>query len=69
VDSSAVLGVHYDRKQRNLDLLYSSGEPYRYRYVPRSKFRALMEAESKGKFVNKEIKPKHPFKKLSGDER
>ena len=69
MDSSALREVRYDRKQRSLDLVYASGEPYRYLYVPRSKYRALMEAESKGKFVNKEIKPKHPFKKLSGGER
>jgi lysyl-tRNA synthetase class 2 len=65
VDSSCIREIRYDAKSRRLDLIYSSGEPYEYFDVPRSKFRALMEAESKGKFVNKEIKPKHPVKKYS----
>lgn len=65
VDSSAVRRVRYDQRQRRLDLIYASGEPYGYYYVPHSKYRALLEAESKGKFVNREIKPAHPFRKLS----
>ena len=64
VGSSAVRRVRYHNRKRTLDLIYSDGDPYEYFNVPRSKFRALMRAASKGKFVNKEIKPKHPFRKL-----
>jgi lysyl-tRNA synthetase class 2 len=66
VNSSAIRGLRYDSKMKRLDLVYANGEPYEYHDVPRSKFRALMEAESKGKFVNEKIKPRHPFRKLSG---
>jgi len=45
-------------------LIYADGEPYEYLNVPREKFRALMRAESKEKFINVEIKPKYPVKKL-----
>jgi hypothetical protein len=56
--------VRYDGEHRTLDLIYAGGAPYEYLDVPRKKFRALMNAKSKGKFVNAEIKPKHPVKKL-----
>jgi len=64
VNSSAIRELRYNAKTKRLDLIYASGEPYEYENVPRSKFRALMEADSKGKFVNEKIKPKHPFRKL-----
>jgi hypothetical protein len=69
VRSSAVRKVRYKRDDRKLDLLYwGRNFPYEYLDVPRSKFHALMEAESKGKFVTEEIKPKHPYKKLSTED-
>jgi hypothetical protein len=66
VRSSAVREVRYDERTRKLQLIFSAGDPYEYRNVPRSKYRALMQAESKGKFVNAEIKPRYPYRKIAG---
>jgi hypothetical protein len=64
VRSSALREVRYRPSVHKLDLRYTDGDKYEYDAVPRSKFRALLRAESKGKFVNEEIKPKHSFRKL-----
>lgn len=65
VQSSAVREVRYRAREKKLDLIYSDKDcPYEYYGVPRSKFRALMQANSKGQFVNKEIKPKFSYRKL-----
>jgi len=66
VNSSCVVKLRYDTQGQRLDIVYAEGKPYEYFHVPRSKYRALMRAPSKGEFVNLEIKPKHPFKKLNG---
>jgi hypothetical protein len=66
VQSSAVREVRYRAREKKLDLIYSDEDcTYEYYDVPRSKFRALMQADSKGQFVNKEIKPKYPYRKLA----
>jgi hypothetical protein len=68
VQSSAVNRGRYKSRQRRLDLLFAEGALYEYQNVPRSKFQALLEAKSKGKFINKEIKPHHPFeRKVRGE--
>ena len=61
VKSSAVRAVRYDPSSRNLSVRFWSGDEYQYKDVPPSKFRALLDAESIGAFVNKEIKPQHSF--------
>jgi hypothetical protein len=59
VESSAVREVRYDPTTMELDVRFEEGREYRYAAVPRSKFRALLAAESIGAFVNHEIKPYH----------
>jgi len=66
VRSSAVRSVRYRDRQRKLDVRFThSPRCYEYDGVPRSKFRRLMTAESKGEFVNKEIKPNHPYRVIA----
>lgn len=59
VDSSAVRAVRYHPATSELDVRFDEGREYRYSRVPRSKFQALLAAESIGEFVNHEIKPHH----------
>jgi len=49
----------------DLDVQFEEGREYRYEKVPRSKFRALMSAESVGAFVNEEIKPYHRYTEIA----
>lgn len=65
VDSSAITHVAY---QENLKRLYvtfrGSRETYVYLDVPQSTYDELMKAESKGIFVNDEIKPRYQYQRL-----
>ena len=65
VGSSAVSAVRYDPVTKQLEVRFEEGREYRYDQVPRSKFRALLTAESIGTFVNREIKPYHPCAEIT----
>ena|GEM_PF-1083367 len=57
VNSSAALQVAYDNG--TLFVQYIEGEWYKYFHVPKNVFEKLCTAESLGKFLNQEIKPKY----------
>jgi hypothetical protein len=65
VASSAVRTVRYHAAHNELDVRFEKGREYRYSNVPRSKFRALLDAESIGEFINHEIKPYHFFREIT----
>jgi hypothetical protein len=56
VQSSVMIFVKYDDEARELDITFTSGKTYRYREVPLQIYDGLLEAESKGEFVNDNIK-------------
>jgi hypothetical protein len=55
VNSSMLRRVRYDRKNRFLDVVFRTGETYRYKDVPRDEYNRLMEAESHGKYMQTHI--------------
>jgi len=55
VESSAIAAVAY--AGGDLYVRYTSGGAYAYAAVPRHRFEALLDAPSKGTFVNEMIKP------------
>lgn len=65
VASSAVRAVRYHAAAKALDVRFEEGREYRYENVPRSKYRALLAADSIGEFVNYEIKPHHPCREIT----
>ena len=64
VESSAVEAVGYDPEDRDLYIRYVGGAVYAYVDVPEDRYRALLEADSKGTFVNREIKPHYRHRRL-----
>ena len=44
---------------------YSSGNKYRYKKVPREMYEAMLESDSKGRFMNNSIKGKFEYEKMS----
>ena len=60
--SSNIGKVGYD----NNDLIveYLSGATYKYKNVPKELYENLLTAESKGRFVNSEIKGKFDFERI-----
>jgi hypothetical protein len=56
VSSSNIVSVGYDEEQRILAIVYRGGRVYHYLEVPPERVLSLLRAESKGRFVNQEIK-------------
>jgi len=65
VESSAIASIFYDPKSQTLDIEFrSSGETYRYFDVPNDEHQGLLVADSKGAYLNSQIKPKYKTRKL-----
>jgi hypothetical protein len=57
VQSSNIASVGYDEEQRILEIVFHGGRVYHYLEVPPERVLSLLRAESKGRFLNSEIKP------------
>lgn len=55
--SSSILKASYNESEQELTITFASGKTYVYENVPVSEWEGLQQAESKGKYVNTEIKP------------
>lgn len=62
-DSSNVLGSVYNTESSDLDLIFKSGQKYRYKGVSKADYMRLEIAESQGQVFNTHIK-KYAFEKL-----
>jgi len=58
VESSSLASVGYQEWTRTLEVEFRNGGVYHYLGVPASVHRALMTAESRGAFLNTQIKPR-----------
>ena len=63
-NSSRVSALQYDEWKQELIITYKRGGDYKYFNVPESEYISLIQAESVGKFINQNIKPKYAFIKL-----
>ena len=63
VDSSNVQAIGYEEEARELHVQFVSGGYYIYHDVPRQIFDGLLNAPSKGSFLNREIKGVYQFTK------
>jgi len=55
VSSSMLRRVRYDPQHRFLDVVFRTGEKYRYKDVPPDEYNGLMEAQSHGKYMQTHI--------------
>ena len=62
VNSSNIRAIGHE--DNNLIVQYKSGVKYLYENVSTDTFNELLNAESKGSFMNKNIKNKYPYRKL-----
>lgn len=65
VDSSAIESIGYKEAVKALDVEFEGGAVYRYADVPPGVYRKLMAAQSKGRFVNYEIKPRYSCERIA----
>jgi len=63
VDSSCVAAVGYDRGCEEVHVEFLDGDVYAYAQVPYVIWRAFLEADSKGRFVNRVLKPHFPVRR------
>ncbi len=59
--SSTIKSVEYDDEARELDITFTSGKMYRYFNVPLEIYAEFLDAGSKGKFFNDNIKGAFAF--------
>jgi hypothetical protein len=64
VQSTVIASVGYDETTRMLDIEFHSGAVWRYLDVPPEIHRALLDADSKGRFYNANIKGRFKARKI-----
>ena len=64
VQSSNIEKIGYNEKFENLYVKYKSGRVYAFEKVPKELYEGLDKAESKGSFMNSNIKNKFNYKLL-----
>ena len=64
LDSSALQCVFYDRATQELTVVFNDHTCYRYSGVPDQDYDSLLEASSKGRVFNQEIRNRYPCRKL-----
>jgi len=63
VESSNVAAFGYKAEERELHIRFNSGAEYVYFDVPANVVQAFMEADSKGRYLNENIKGVYEFVK------
>ena len=63
VKSSNIEAIGYDDKQCDLFVRFHTGATYVYHGVPVDVFRQLMNSDSKGRYLNRIIKPSYRCEK------
>lgn len=64
LESRMISAVGYDRKSHELEIIYRSGQAYRYQDVPGKLYQDLLHAESKGRFMNEQVIGRFPSFRL-----
>ncbi len=62
VDSSNILAIGYDDVTRELYVQFLNGCTYIYSDVPPETYGEMLQADSKGSFLNREVKPNYAYR-------
>jgi hypothetical protein len=62
--STAINYFSYKPETKVLRVIFVSGTVYEYKTVPGGLFENMQASQSKGKFLNQNIKGKFPFEKI-----
>ncbi len=65
VESTAIRVIVYNALRLRLRVTFTSGVRYEYRDVPGDLHRAFLQAESKGRFFQAQIRDRYPYERLS----
>lgn len=64
VTSSNIAEVGYDLTSRTLEVLFNTGAVYQYFDVPQQIYNELMQASSKGGFINSNVKGHYRYARI-----
>lgn len=64
VSSSAIARIGYNPADSRLVVTFNSGRSYAYFGVSRQRFVAFEAADSKGNYLNTQIKGRYPYRRL-----
>ena len=64
VNSRMILGVRYNSKTREMDIVFRTGEKYRYKRVPRAVYDELISADSHGQYMHKRVLGHYDYERL-----
>ena len=64
VASSNINEIGYDMRTQTLEVKFLSGWVYQYYGVPEFLHKQIMQASSKGKFLNQYIKNAYPYSRV-----
>lgn len=64
VASSNIASIGYDEASQTLEIEFLSGTIYQYYNVPPNMYEQLMQAGSKGRFLNTYIKNAYPYSRV-----
>jgi len=64
VDSSMLVAVGYDEENREMRVIFTTGDTYRYLNVPKSVYLELMTAESKGAYMKTNVIDVYPHRRV-----
>jgi hypothetical protein len=65
LESTLLASASYHGRRRLLDVIFHSGELYRYFNVPSACYQGLLAADSKGTYFNLHIRNCFPYQHLS----
>ncbi|MFT3936248.1 MAG: KTSC domain-containing protein [Chitinophagaceae bacterium] len=63
--SSVIAAISYNKRSNVLRVIFLSGAVYEYKHVPEDVYLSMKAAESKGNFLNKQIKGNYAFSKVN----
>ena len=64
VASSNIRAIGYDTTTQTLEVEFLSGWVYQYYGVPENLYQQIMQASSKGQFLNQYIKNAYPYSRV-----
>ncbi len=64
IESAAIADIDYDPDRAKLLVRFVSGEHYVYVGVPGEVHRSFVEADSKGRFFQSQIRDRYPYNRV-----
>lgn len=59
-----LVAVRYNEAARHLDVIFRTGDKYRYKGVPPLEYQGLIEAKSHGQYMHKRILNRYDYERL-----